>query len=356
MHNFQLRFLGTSVSCAFACSTSAASASCASSPPAARSRRPPTRSATPLPRSPSSSPRSSEKPASRCSSATAAAAASPPRARSWCSARRASCASSRPPRRRSSATTTHVAGVLRAAPRFASAHRVLLPRAIAALAQRHPDLRVTTRDMEPEDSLPALKLGELDLALAQEYAFAPTPADPAIERTDLLEDPVRVALPEDHPLAAEPERSTCAALEHEPWIAGREGSFCHLVVIHSTRAAGYEPRLDPHHQRLRRLLRARRRGRRRRARARAGGPAAARRRQRARHGRAAEPADLRRRARRQQRPPGDRGDAHSAHRALSTESSRPGKRASSSSRRSRFTSAVPSARCSITPVSRRTRK
>ena len=153
-------------------------------------------------------------------------------------------------------TTTHVAGVLRCAG-FASAHRILLPRAIAALSQRHPDLRVTTRDMEPEDSLPALKLGELDLAIAQEYAFSPTPADPAIERTDLLEDRLRVALPEDHPLAAEPEVDM-RALEHEPWIAGREGSFCHLVVIHSTRAAGYEPRLDPHHQRLRRLLRARR--------------------------------------------------------------------------------------------------
>ena len=67
-------------------------------------------------------------------------------------------------------TTTQVAGVLRAAG-FASAHRILLPRAIATLAQRHPDLRVTTRDMEPEDSLPALKLGELDVAIAQEYAF-----------------------------------------------------------------------------------------------------------------------------------------------------------------------------------------
>ena len=89
--------------------------------------------------------------------------------------------------------------------------------------------------------------------------------------------------------------------------------------------------------------------RRRRARARAGRPAAARRRRAARHGRAAEPADLRRGARGQQRAPGDRGDARSAHRALSTESSRPGKRSSSSSRRSRFTSAVPSARCSITP-------
>jgi DNA-binding transcriptional LysR family regulator len=138
-------------------------------------------------------------------------------------------------------TTTHVAGVLRCAA-FASAHRVLLPRAIAALAERHPDLRVTTQDMEPEDSLPALKLGELDLALAQEYAFAPNPSDPAIERTELLDDPLRVALPEAHRLAAA-ESVDVAELEAEPWIAGREGSFCHRVVIHSTRSAGYEARL-----------------------------------------------------------------------------------------------------------------
>ena len=138
-------------------------------------------------------------------------------------------------------TTTHVAGVLRCAA-FASAHRVLLPRAIAALAARHPDLHVTTHDMEPEESLPALKLGELDLVLAQEYAFAPNPSDPALERTELLDDPLRVALPAGHPLAAA-ERIDMAALEAEPWIAGREGSFCHLVVIHSARQAGYEPRL-----------------------------------------------------------------------------------------------------------------
>jgi DNA-binding transcriptional LysR family regulator len=131
-------------------------------------------------------------------------------------------------------TTTQVAGVLRTAG-FASAHRILL-------AQRHPDLRVTTRDMEPEDSLPALKLGELDLAIAQEYRFSPVPADPAVERTELLEDPLNVALPDDHRLAGA-DSVDMRELEHEPWIAGREGSFCHLVVIHSTRAAGYEPRL-----------------------------------------------------------------------------------------------------------------
>ena len=138
-------------------------------------------------------------------------------------------------------TTTQVAGVLRCAA-FASAHRALLPRAIAALTARHPDLQVVTRDMEPEESLPALKLGELDLALAQEYAFAPNPPDPALERTELLDDPVRVALPAGHSLAAA-KRVDLAALDAEPWIAGREGSFCHLVVVHSTRNAGYEPRL-----------------------------------------------------------------------------------------------------------------
>jgi DNA-binding transcriptional LysR family regulator len=138
-------------------------------------------------------------------------------------------------------TTTHVAGVLRCAA-FASAHRALLPRAIAHLAAHHPDLRVTTRDMEPEDSLPALKLGELDLALAQEYAFAPMAADPAVERTELLDDPLSVALPADHPLASAAQVDM-RELADAPWIAGSQGSFCHLVVVHSTRAAGYEPRI-----------------------------------------------------------------------------------------------------------------
>jgi DNA-binding transcriptional LysR family regulator len=96
--------------------------------------------------------------------------------------------------------------------------------------------------MEPEEGLPALKLGELDVVLAQEYAFAPNPPDAALERTDLADDVLRVALPEDHPLATA-DTVDMRALDAEPWIAGREGSFCHLVVIHSARQAGYEPRL-----------------------------------------------------------------------------------------------------------------
>jgi DNA-binding transcriptional LysR family regulator len=138
-------------------------------------------------------------------------------------------------------TTTHVAGAVRCAA-FASAQRALLPPAIQRLAARYPDLRVMTRDLEAEESVPALKLGELDLVLAQDYSFAPTPKDPAIERTDLLEDAIRLALPEDHRLADQPEVAM-ADLENEPWISHAPGTFCHLLIAHSTRQVGYEPRI-----------------------------------------------------------------------------------------------------------------
>ncbi|MGH2970004.1 MAG: LysR family transcriptional regulator [Solirubrobacteraceae bacterium] len=138
-------------------------------------------------------------------------------------------------------TVTTVAGVLRAAA-FPSAHRALLPPAVVRLAREHPELEVHTRELEPEDSIPALKVGELDLVLAQEYPFAPLTADPALERTHLREDPIRLAVPAGHALAAAPHVDLA---EHAavPWVAGRQGSFCHAVVLHVCRAAGVEPRI-----------------------------------------------------------------------------------------------------------------
>jgi DNA-binding transcriptional LysR family regulator len=136
-------------------------------------------------------------------------------------------------------TTTKVAGVLRAAS-FPSAHRALFPPVLAKLAREHPDLEVHTRELEPEDSIPVLKLGELDLVIAQEYPFGPQTDDPALERTPLRDDPIRLAVP-----AGEAENGTVDLSEHSdvPWIAGRQGSYCHAVVLHTCRAAGFEPRI-----------------------------------------------------------------------------------------------------------------
>jgi DNA-binding transcriptional LysR family regulator len=135
--------------------------------------------------------------------------------------------------------STAVAGVLRAAA-FPSAHRALLPPALGRLARDHPDLRAHTRELEPEDSIPLLKLGELDLVIAQEYPFAPQTADAALERTPLRQDPIRLAVPAGHPAAA-PGTVDLARHAEVPWIAGRQGSFCHTVVLHVCREAGFEP-------------------------------------------------------------------------------------------------------------------
>jgi DNA-binding transcriptional LysR family regulator len=136
-------------------------------------------------------------------------------------------------------TATTAAGVLRAAA-FPSAHRALFPRALVRLREKHPDLEVQTRELEPEDSIPKLKLGELDLVLAQEYDFAPATADRSLERTPLLDDPLRLAVPEGFDGGRPVDLARHA---DTPWVAGRQGSFCHAVVLHVCRAAGVEPRI-----------------------------------------------------------------------------------------------------------------
>ena len=81
---------------------------------------------------------------------------------------------------------------------FPSAERSLLAPAVAALGRKHPDVRVRTTELEPEASLPALRLGDVDLAVSHEDVSRPVPPDARLERVDLLEDPLRVVLPPGH--------------------------------------------------------------------------------------------------------------------------------------------------------------
>src|SRR5918994_222715 len=86
---------------------------------------------------------------------------------------------------------------------FPSAERALLAPAVARPARRPPDLRVRTTELEPEASLPALRLGDADLAIAHEDTSSPAPRDARLVRVDLLEEPLRVVLPAGHPADAE---------------------------------------------------------------------------------------------------------------------------------------------------------
>lgn len=125
---------------------------------------------------------------------------------------------------------------------FPSSSSTLVPRALALVKQRFPDVQVSFTEAEPPESLAALRSGECDVAVA--FAYEGTDLARGEEDLDafvtrkLLDDEVRLAVPTDHPLAAA-KRVNLAALATEPWIAGCPRCRGHLLSLASR--AGFTP-------------------------------------------------------------------------------------------------------------------
>src|SRR3954471_3178064 len=107
---------------------------------------------------------------------------------------------------------------------FPTVGATLMPLAIATFRERHPDIELTVRQLEPEDSLPLLKSGELDIALTIEPSVRPEDED-GVECQFLLDDPMYVALPLDHPLGNKP-RLRMKDLAGEAWIGTTDACSC----------------------------------------------------------------------------------------------------------------------------------
>jgi len=125
---------------------------------------------------------------------------------------------------------------------FPSAAASLVPAAWAALAGSAPQVRLDLTEMEPEESLPAVLRGETDVAVAHEYDLLPRPLDPLFERRELLEDPVVLAVPAGHPLAAE-SAIPLSDLAGQPFLAPREATSCAEMIQRACARAGFVPRV-----------------------------------------------------------------------------------------------------------------
>jgi DNA-binding transcriptional LysR family regulator len=123
---------------------------------------------------------------------------------------------------------------------FESAGSTLMPLAIAAFRQEHPAVELSMTLSEPEDCVPLLRSGELDLAIVFESAVAR--ADDGIHRVHLIEDPMFLVLPRDHPLASR-RRIRLADLAGEAWIGGEPNCECNRLISRACAMAGYEPRI-----------------------------------------------------------------------------------------------------------------
>jgi DNA-binding transcriptional LysR family regulator len=102
--------------------------------------------------------------------------------------------------------------------------RVATP-AMQALAREAPGLRCELVEAEPEQALPALALGDIDLVLGDEWPQRPHSRPPGVDRHDLHRDPVLVVLPEGHPVARRHlDVVPVSELAGEIWTTGHRGT------------------------------------------------------------------------------------------------------------------------------------
>jgi DNA-binding transcriptional LysR family regulator len=116
---------------------------------------------------------------------------------------------------------------------FPSAATALVVPAVGQLAVRHPELDCTIREHEPEEGIPLLRAGELDLLLSESYdGVADAPAG-GLERHPLLTEPLLLVLPDGQ---------APADLDVVPWIGGLAGTQYAAALELACRAAGLQPR------------------------------------------------------------------------------------------------------------------
>jgi len=123
---------------------------------------------------------------------------------------------------------------------FTSGGQRLLPPALLRFTGEHPGVELTVLEVEPADSLPLVRSGAADLALAYHFDGPPPirPGDRSgLTWTPLLDDPMWMVLPAGHRLAGR-ESVTLAELAGERWVHG-----CLSIVEmldHYAAMAGFE--------------------------------------------------------------------------------------------------------------------
>jgi DNA-binding transcriptional LysR family regulator len=114
--------------------------------------------------------------------------------------------------------------------------------AMQALAREAPGLHCELVEAEPEESLPALELGDYDLVLADEWQHQPRPRRPRLAREDLGRDEVKVVLPKGHRLAGRRGAVELRELTGEAWVTGHPGTGWDEVTERSCRdLGGFDP-------------------------------------------------------------------------------------------------------------------
>ncbi len=138
------------------------------------------------------------------------------------------------------------AGTVAGRGRIAAFQSVSLHLAIPAmrgLTKEAPALRCELVESEPEQALPALALGDVDLVLADEWQHQSRSIPGGLLRHELMSDPVRLVLPASHPVARRHRDAVpLAALADAAWTTGHPAMGWDEMTSHTCRTlGGFEP-------------------------------------------------------------------------------------------------------------------
>lgn len=122
---------------------------------------------------------------------------------------------------------------------FQSAVHTLAEPAITHLTGRHPDVTVVLHELEPHDSMPALRRGDVDVIITT-TDFAGAELDPAIDLVPIAADEIVLVLPPEHPLTAH-ETVALEACADQRWTFEAAGAYMSELATRLCREAGFEP-------------------------------------------------------------------------------------------------------------------
>lgn len=125
---------------------------------------------------------------------------------------------------------------------FSTAASILLPRTMQALNTEFPQLATQAVEAEASECYDLLLSGDADLGVIVVSAETPARNDARFSHDFLIDDPLDLIVPRDHPLAQGSSVSLTDVAE-ETWIIGRPGTTYHQLVMANCASAGFTPHI-----------------------------------------------------------------------------------------------------------------
>lgn len=139
-----------------------------------------------------------------------------------------------------------VRGTLRIAA-FQTALHTIVPPAVAALRQRHPELEILTSHINVEEGVPALLAHDFDLVLIEDHPSRPHSRPKGVDVEELGRDRLRLLTPRHGPQAATADASATgpvlSACRDSSWTMEWPGTSAGQWSRAECRRAGFEPRI-----------------------------------------------------------------------------------------------------------------